>query len=95
MITFAEIALDPGGLISWLVVGLLAGWLAGVVMKGSGFGILGDILMGLLGAVIGGFVFGMFVTGWVGFVGSILVACLGACILIALVRAIAPSRSRT
>jgi uncharacterized membrane protein YeaQ/YmgE (transglycosylase-associated protein family) len=88
----AEIALTPGGLISWLVVGLIAGWLAGLMMRGGGYGIIGDIVVGLIGALIGGFVCGMFVEAQAGFWGSIVVAFIGACILIAIVHALAPAR---
>jgi len=87
---FADIALIPGGIIAWLVVGLVAGWLAGSVMRGGGFGMVGDIVMGLIGALIGGFVVGFFVHGDAGFWGSIGVAFVGACLLIALVRALGP-----
>jgi len=90
----ADIAFEPKGIIAWLLVGLIAGWLAGLFMKGGGYGIIGDIIVGLVGALIGGFVFGMFVTGDMGFWGSILVAFVGACILIAIVRALAPGRSK-
>jgi uncharacterized membrane protein YeaQ/YmgE (transglycosylase-associated protein family) len=90
---FADIVLMPGGIIAWLVVGLIAGWLAGVVMKGSGYGIILDIVVGLVGAFLGGLIFGMFVQGDAGFWGSIGVAFVGACILIAITRAIAPARS--
>jgi uncharacterized membrane protein YeaQ/YmgE (transglycosylase-associated protein family) len=83
----------PGGLIVWLIVGLISGWLAGSVMRGGGFGIIGDIVVGLIGAVIGGFVVGFFVQGTAGFWGSILVSFIGACLLIALVRALSPTRS--
>jgi uncharacterized membrane protein YeaQ/YmgE (transglycosylase-associated protein family) len=86
----ADIALAPGSIIAWLVVGLVAGWLAGTVMRGSGYGILGDIVMGLLGAMIGGFLAGFFIHGSAGFVGSIIVAFIGACVLIALLRALSP-----
>ena len=67
-----------GGLLWWIVVGLIAGWLAGKVMKGGGFGVLMDILIGMVGAVIGGWLFGMlgiFPGG--GLIGSILVAFVG------------------
>src|SRR5579859_984695 len=84
--------LTPGGIISWLLVGLLAGWLAGVFMRGSGFGILIDIIVGILGAFIGNFLISFFLEGAVGFWGSILVAFLGACLLIAILR---PFRSRS
>ncbi len=63
-------------------------------MKGGGFGLLGDIIIGLVGAVIGGFLFGLLNVGSYGLIGSIVVAFVGACILIALVRHFAPGRSR-
>jgi uncharacterized membrane protein YeaQ/YmgE (transglycosylase-associated protein family) len=85
--------MDPGSIIAWLVVGLIAGAVAGNVMRGSGFGIIGDIIVGLLGAMIGGFVFSFFAVGYTGFLGSTIVAFLGACIFIAIVRAVAPRRA--
>jgi uncharacterized membrane protein YeaQ/YmgE (transglycosylase-associated protein family) len=88
-----DIAMFPGGVIAWVVVGLIAGWLAGLTMKGSGYGILGDIVVGLIGALVGGFLVSYFVQGTAGFWGSILVAFIGACVMIALVRAIAGPRS--
>jgi uncharacterized membrane protein YeaQ/YmgE (transglycosylase-associated protein family) len=48
--------LEPGGIIAWLIVGLVAGFLAGVVMKGSGYGVVGDIVMGIIGAFVGGII---------------------------------------
>jgi uncharacterized membrane protein YeaQ/YmgE (transglycosylase-associated protein family) len=89
----ADIVLSPGGIIAWLVVGLVAGWLAGQVMKGRGYGIVVDLVVGLIGAVVGGFLFGLLVTGDAGFWGSIVVAFLGACILIAVVRFLARGRT--
>jgi uncharacterized membrane protein YeaQ/YmgE (transglycosylase-associated protein family) len=76
-----------GGLIWWCIVGLIAGFLAGKVMKGGGFGVVMDIVIGIVGAMIGGWVFGLigiFPSG--GLIGSILVAFVGACILLWLVR---------
>jgi uncharacterized membrane protein YeaQ/YmgE (transglycosylase-associated protein family) len=93
MATFAEITLDPGGVVAWVIVGLVAGFLAGRVMTGGGYGLVGDIVVGLVGALIGGFLFGQFVTGTYAFVGSIVVAFLGACLLIWVVRQLAPGRS--
>jgi uncharacterized membrane protein YeaQ/YmgE (transglycosylase-associated protein family) len=85
--------LDPGGIIAWLVVGLIAGWLAGMVMKGGGYGVVGDIVIGIIGAFVGGFVFSLITGGGTaGFWGSIAVAFVGAVILIAIVRAM-PGRS--
>lgn len=95
MSMLAEIHLDPGGIIAWLVVGLVAGWLAGVVMKGGGYGLVGDIIMGLIGSLIGGFLFGVLVPGTTGFIGSILVAFLGACVLIFILRLASGRRSIT
>ncbi len=91
--TYAAIVLTPGGVISWLVVGLVAGWLAGLAMKGSGFGVLGDIIVGLIGAFLGGALAGFFVDGSTAFWGSIVVAFVGACVLIALLRFIGGRRA--
>jgi uncharacterized membrane protein YeaQ/YmgE (transglycosylase-associated protein family) len=77
------------GIIWWILVGLIAGWLAGKAMKGGGFGVLMDIVIGMVGAVIGGWLFGtlgVFPGG--GLIGSILVAFIGAVILLWLARLI-------
>ncbi|HEX9115407.1 MAG TPA: GlsB/YeaQ/YmgE family stress response membrane protein [Anaerolineae bacterium] len=84
------------GILSWIIVGLIAGWLAGLVMKGGGYGILGDIILGIVGALIGGFLVGA-LTGNPGAVNginltSILVAFIGAVILVAIVRAVSGRR---
>jgi len=76
----------------WLLIGLIAGWLAGVVMKGGGYGLVGDIVVGIVGAVIGGFVFNLLGIGAYGLIGSIVVAFVGAVLLIAVARAL-PGRS--
>ena len=82
-------ALEPGGLLMWLIVGLVAGWLAGQFMKGGGYGIVGDIVVGIIGAFLGGLVFSFLLPGSsVGFVGSIVVAFIGAVLLIAILRAL-------
>jgi uncharacterized membrane protein YeaQ/YmgE (transglycosylase-associated protein family) len=74
-------------IIWWIVVGLIAGAIAGFLMKGSGFGIVGDIVVGIIGAIIGGFVAGLFGLGSGGnLVLSIVIAVIGACIFIALLR---------
>jgi uncharacterized membrane protein YeaQ/YmgE (transglycosylase-associated protein family) len=90
---FAQINLEPGGVIAWVVVGLIAGFLAGRIMQGGGYGLVGDLVVGLVGAVVGGFLFGQLVTGDYGLLGSIVVAFLGACLLIWVVRQIAPSQA--
>ena len=76
------------GLIWWIVVGLIAGWLAGKVMKGGGYGILMDIVLGIAGAILGGWVFGMLGLHAYSTIGSILVALVGAIILVWIVRKI-------
>jgi len=92
-VVLAEIALMPGGIIAWLVVGLIAGWLAGMVMKGGGYGVIGDIVVGLVGSLVGGFLVGYFVQGPAGFWGSIVVAFIGAVVMIAIVRAVTGTRT--
>jgi uncharacterized membrane protein YeaQ/YmgE (transglycosylase-associated protein family) len=85
--------LSPGGIIAWLIVGLVAGWLAGQFVKGSGYGLIGDIIMGIVGAFIGGLLFSFLLPGSsAGLIGSIIVAFIGAVVLIALIRAL-PGRS--
>ncbi len=84
--TVFAVVLSPGGIIAWLVVGLIAGWLAGLMMKGGGYGLLGDLILGLIGSFVGGLLLSFFVEGAAGFWGSIFVAFLGACVLIFLVR---------
>lgn len=74
------------GLLILLLIGLIAGWLAGVVMKGGGYGIVGDIIVGILGSLVGGFLFGLLGLGASGFLGSIIVAFVGAVVLIFLMR---------
>lgn len=83
------------GILSWLIVGLIAGWLAGIVMKGGGYGLVGDIVIGILGALVGGFlasvVFGADTVNGLD-ITSLITAFIGAVVLIALVRAL-PGRS--
>jgi uncharacterized membrane protein YeaQ/YmgE (transglycosylase-associated protein family) len=71
------------GIISWIVVGLIAGWLAGQVMKGRGYGVLVDIILGILGGIVGGWVFGVLgIWPGGGIIGSIIVSFIGAVILV-------------
>lgn len=83
-------------LLTWIIVGLVAGLLASLVMGGIGYGILGDILIGILGAVFGGWVFGQM--GWgspfPGLAGMIFVAFIGAVLLLLIVRLIRGTRRR-
>jgi uncharacterized membrane protein YeaQ/YmgE (transglycosylase-associated protein family) len=82
-------------IIWWLIVGLIAGFLASVVMRGGGYGVVGDIVVGLVGALIGGFVANLLGLGASGLIGTIIVAFIGACILIALLRAFSGGTRRT
>jgi uncharacterized membrane protein YeaQ/YmgE (transglycosylase-associated protein family) len=86
--------LNPGGIIAWIVVGLIAGWLADKFLKGGGYGLIGDLIMGLLGALIGGFLVGFLLQGsaGVGLLGSIVVAFIGAVILIYILRLVGGKR---
>ena len=74
------------GFVYWILIGLIAGWLAGKVMKGQGYGGLVDIILGILGGVVGGWVFGLLGIHAGGLIGSIIVAFVGAVILVWIVR---------
>jgi len=65
-----------------LLIGLIAGWLAGQITKGSGFGVIGDIVIGIVGALIGGWLAGQFGIATYGLLGEIIMAVIGAVILI-------------
>ncbi len=84
------------GLIAWIIIGLIAGWLTGKLMKGSGYGFLMDMVVGLIGALIGGFISARIGFGGVGEHGllvSILIAVVGAVILTWIVRMITGRRT--
>ena len=90
----ADMMLHPGGIISWLIVGLIAGWLTGLFMRGGGYGIIGDIVLGIIGAFIGGIIFSLLLPGSsAGLIGSIIVAFIGAVIVIAIARAVTGNRT--
>jgi uncharacterized membrane protein YeaQ/YmgE (transglycosylase-associated protein family) len=75
------------GFLAWIVVGLIAGWLAGQVMKGGGYGVAVDIILGLIGGVLGGWIFGRLgISAGGGMIGSIIVAFVGAVILVGITR---------
>lgn len=76
------------GLIWFLLIGLIAGWLAGKVMRGGGYGVIGDMIVGVIGALIGGWLFGMLGIGVGGLIGALITAFVGAVILILLLRLI-------
>lgn len=82
--------LEPGSLAAWVVLGLIAGWLAGQITRGHGFGCIGNVVVGLVGTIIGGFIFSAVgFHGPAGFLGSLVVAVIGAATLITLVNLIA------
>ncbi len=69
------------------IVGLVAGWLAGTLVKGGGFGLIGDLVVGVIGAFLGGFLFSTFgVSLGAGLIGSIVVATIGAVVLLLIIR---------
>jgi uncharacterized membrane protein YeaQ/YmgE (transglycosylase-associated protein family) len=72
----------------FILIGIVAGWLAGHIMKEGGFGILGDLIVGVIGALVGGFLFGLFGITAVGLLGNLITATVGAMVLIALLRLI-------
>ncbi|HZR40969.1 MAG TPA: GlsB/YeaQ/YmgE family stress response membrane protein [Ktedonobacteraceae bacterium] len=98
MVTFASFVLaatlSPGGIIAWIVIGLLAGFIASQIMRGGGYGLLGDIIVGLVGAFIGGLLANLLIPdASFGFWGSLIVSIIGAVILIAILRAIGRGRT--
>jgi uncharacterized membrane protein YeaQ/YmgE (transglycosylase-associated protein family) len=69
------------------LIGLVAGWLAGLLMKGGGFGVIGDIVIGILGALLGGFLFNALgLSSGGGLLGALIVATIGAIVLIFILR---------
>jgi uncharacterized membrane protein YeaQ/YmgE (transglycosylase-associated protein family) len=84
------------GIIAWIIIGIVAGWITGKLLKGSGFGAIMDMIVGLVGALIGGFIsshLGFGGVGEHGLVMSIVIAVIGAVILTLLLRLITGNRS--
>jgi uncharacterized membrane protein YeaQ/YmgE (transglycosylase-associated protein family) len=75
-------------LLWFILIGIAAGWLAGQIMKGGSFGLVGDLVVGVIGALLGGFLFGAVGIHAYGLLGSLITATVGAIILIALLRVI-------
>ncbi|HEX7758527.1 MAG TPA: GlsB/YeaQ/YmgE family stress response membrane protein [Caulobacteraceae bacterium] len=79
--------MNSHGIIAWIIIGVVAGWLAGTLVKGGGFGLIGDIVVGIIGAFIGGWLAGKLGihvgSGWI---ASIITATVGAVILIFVLR---------
>jgi uncharacterized membrane protein YeaQ/YmgE (transglycosylase-associated protein family) len=89
--------MDQGhGFIAWIIIGIIAGWLTGKLMRGAGFGVLMDMIVGLVGALVGGFVsshLGFGATGQHGMIMSIVIAVIGAVILTFLLRLVTGNRT--
>lgn len=85
---------NPGSWLAWIVVGLIAGAVAARVVTGRGFGCLADIIVGIVGALIGGYLIGALfdINGSVGFIGSIVVAFIGAALLLSLLKLLSGGR---
>jgi len=84
--------LASNGWIAWIIIGLIAGWIAGTVTRGRGFGCLVDVVLGLVGAVIGGWIFTRLGITTFGFIGSLAAATVGAVLLVAIARLFAGGR---
>ncbi len=82
-----SLSIDTHSLIIWLVVGAIAGWLAGTLIKGGGFGLIGDIVVGIIGAFIGGWLAGVLnIHVGTGIIATIITATVGAAVLILILR---------
>jgi uncharacterized membrane protein YeaQ/YmgE (transglycosylase-associated protein family) len=86
-LVLGDITLSASTVIWWLVVGLIVGLIASFIMRG-GYGIIGDIVIGIVGAFLGGFLASLLGIGAGGLLGTIIIAVIGACILIAILRAV-------
>ena len=84
---------DFGQIIWYLVVGIIAGWLAGQISRGGGFGLWGDLIVGVIGALVGGFVFGLLGITTYSTVGAIITSTIGAIIFLWVLRLF--TRTRT
>lgn len=90
----AAVTLSLSNVIWWLIVGLVAGFLASRVMRGGGYGLIGDIVVGLIGAFLGGWLASLLGIGSFGLIGTIVVAFIGACILLAILHAVSRGGAR-
>lgn len=80
--------MDPVALVLFLVIGLVAGWLASTLMKGRGLGLVGNLVVGVIGALLGGFLFNLVGINVGGLVGLLIMATVGAIVLLFLIRLI-------
>jgi uncharacterized membrane protein YeaQ/YmgE (transglycosylase-associated protein family) len=88
-----DIHVSQRGLISWILIGLIAGWLAGKIARGAGFGCITDIILGLVGSVLGGWLFTRLGIFGGGFLYSLAAATVGAVILVAIAHLFGSGRS--
>lgn len=70
----------------FLIIGIIAGWLAGNIIKGRGFGLIGDLVIGVVGSFIGGYLFSIFGFSAYGTIGEIIMATIGAMVLLVIIR---------
>ncbi len=80
--------------LGWIAIGLIAGWLSGKVTRGGGFGLVADLFLGLVGGVIGGWIFARLGIGYYGFIRGLAAATVGAIVLVAFARLVAGARNR-
>ena len=92
--TLTALNLQPGSWLAWIVIGLIAGAVASRVVAGRGFGCLADVVVGVAGAIIGGFLLSTLfgASGTVGFWGSLVVAFIGAAVLLAVLKLVSGGR---
>jgi uncharacterized membrane protein YeaQ/YmgE (transglycosylase-associated protein family) len=81
-------------LVYFLVIGVVAGWLAGQLSKGGGFGLVGNLVVGVLGAIVGGFLFSFLPIPTGGIIGSIITATVGAVVLLAAINYFSQGRPK-
>ena len=81
-------ALEGGyvNILIWIISGIIAGWIAGLLVRGRGFGLIGDLIIGLLGGLIGGWLAGLMGIQASSLIAQILVAALGGVVLVAIIR---------
>ena len=92
MIHFYGVTISQS-LVAWIIIGMLAGWIAGEVSRGSGFGCIGNILIGLIGSILGGWIFSKLGIFGGGFLYSLAAATVGAVVLVAIARLLSGGRA--
>jgi uncharacterized membrane protein YeaQ/YmgE (transglycosylase-associated protein family) len=85
-IIFILLKREVASMLWFLIIGIIAGWLAGNIMKGGGFGLIGDLVVGVIGSFVGGYVFSFFGLSAYGTIGEIIMATVGAVVLLAVIR---------